>query len=185
MFGPSQTDSSTPGEGSALLAASRTTTPSINSHSAATLDADSQPTAGHWVSEYVRHVRNSAVRLAALGFLSAIYDALIYVGSRGDYVAGSLIVLLLQLSLPLTLILSLFLLRTSFHLTHYVGAVVTVFGVCVSLIPEVVHSKHQHAYAELICILCICVANFPSSLQVLLIEVLLKRKKYIAPNATL
>ena len=82
----------------------------------------------------------------------SLYNFLFRVGGRGQLVAGGIIVLINQLSIPIVMLLSFVFLSKRYRLLQYAGAIVIIGGVVVSLIPEfgTMGSHHSELWAIVI-----------------------------------
>eukprot|EP01112_Ceratiomyxa_fruticulosa_P010799 TRINITY_DN2869_c0_g1_i1.p1 TRINITY_DN2869_c0_g1~~TRINITY_DN2869_c0_g1_i1.p1 ORF type:complete len:436 (+),score=81.08 TRINITY_DN2869_c0_g1_i1:109-1308(+) len=80
-----------------------------------------------------------------LGILFTLSNFLLFSGSRGSYVPGPLSVLLQQSVIIFSFILSLVFLKKKFGVIQYIGALVTIGGIIVSLWPHLRESHLQDA----------------------------------------
>jgi len=92
------------------------------------------------------------MKFLLLGVLFTIANFLIFSGSRGDYVPGPLSVLLQQSVVPVSFVLSWIFMKKRFSVLHYVGGVVILSGIFVSLWPKLTESGHSstHLWAALL-----------------------------------
>lgn len=112
-------------------------------------------------------------KYASIGGLFALYLTTLRLGASGHAVPGPVLVMLQQMVVPLSMALAVVVTSVRFSLLQYLGAIIVLAGVALSLEQEF---QHKDIGSVPLCCL-IFVANLPLAINVLWIERLLKAGK--------
>ncbi|PRP81161.1 Drug/Metabolite Transporter (DMT) Superfamily [Planoprotostelium fungivorum] len=78
-------------------------------------------------------------RLAVLGFLFTVSNFCTFSGISGDLVPLPIIVILKQAAIPYTMLIAFLFLQKRFNLLHFLGVLLILAGIVISIEPEIVH----------------------------------------------
>jgi len=109
-----------------------------------------------------------------MGGLFSLFNFLMFSGIRGNLVPGALVVLLKQMVIPLTMLISVVTLQTKFKIQHYIAVLLILSGIVISLWPSLISIKLNSSVYGIILVLA---ASIPLSVAIVFMEYQLKRKK--------
>jgi len=111
-------------------------------------------------------------KYAILGILFTITNFCMFSGSRGNIVPGTLVVILKQSSIPISIIISAIFLKKRFCVQHYVGSLIILGGIILSLSPDFKNLNQSGPFWAIILILT---GSFTISIAAIYMEYGLKR----------
>jgi drug/metabolite transporter (DMT)-like permease len=135
---------------------------------------------GDYTVDKIRSIRikkqkTPIYRLLILGGLIILSNFLAYCGSRGNLVPGPVVVLLQQLVVPVTLVLSIIFLKTRYKLWHYLGAAFILTGIFIVLWPKLEDADFTDN--AIWAMLLLIVSSIPMSSAIVYMEHALKNTK--------
>eukprot|EP00040_Diaphanoeca_grandis_P028379 m.164263 g.164263 ORF g.164263 m.164263 type:complete len:424 (+) comp31331_c1_seq1:210-1481(+) len=111
--------------------------------------------------------------LVAIGVLLTTHNFCQFAGSRADFVAGPLLVLLEQSVVPVTMVASYFSLGSRYERTHVVGVVLVVVGIVASSGPQLHDATKSKTWAAVL----IVFAQIPRAIALVMMERMLKHDR--------
>jgi len=117
----------------------------------------------------------STLAFMLIGSLLSLGNFLVFAGSRGDLVAGPVVVLLQQAVLPFTMLFTHVLLQRRFVNYEYVGVGVVVVGIAVVATTEMLATSATNS--RVLAAMLVLLSSIPNALALVLMERLLKHTR--------
>jgi len=97
-------------------------------------------------------------------------------GSRGTTLPGTIIILLQQAVIPVTMVLSIIFLKIRYTWLNLLGAIILICGIVVTVIPDLIHSKldnvNRSTFVEYVVL--VLAATVPNAIAIVYLEYILK-----------